>query len=168
MGDGTGVLRSYRCLTFTTLIGVSPVARIIYPNNMGEDVRLLQKTLNLIKLTELLQADGYYGHQSKLWVQDVQYRNNLVQDGVVGPFTRGAIAQMLRQGRVQPQLLGDVTRNTSLEALAVAIVESRAALNQDQFDFRAVPFNDFGAVPSDLPRGAGRGGVVRPFDFPDL
>jgi|SRR6185312_144402 len=71
----------------------------------GGDVAAVQDALNQIganaalpeQLTSLplLVPDGAFGGKTFIRVKDFQYRNGLVQDGIVGPVTLGRLQEIL-------------------------------------------------------------------------
>src|SRR2546428_5650459 len=76
--------------------------RTLQIGSTGDDVQFLQERLNARPPTALplLVVDGNFGPQTLARVQEYQGNNALSVDGIVGPFTWGA-------------LLGHTTRETA-------------------------------------------------------
>lgn len=62
--------------------------KLTIPRMKGDDVKELQIYLNT-KLNLTLITDGVFGPNTKQAVIDFQKLNNIKQDGIVGPITRG-------------------------------------------------------------------------------
>lgn len=60
---------------------------------VGNNVLTLQENLN--KLGFKLETDGFYGPMTQTAVKNIQNKNGLIADGVVGPLTLGKIKDML-------------------------------------------------------------------------
>jgi peptidoglycan hydrolase-like protein with peptidoglycan-binding domain len=57
----------------------------------GSDVRRVQRILVMIKLFGWEEIDGIFGPKTKAAVKSFQESNGLVDDGIVGPATWGAM-----------------------------------------------------------------------------
>jgi peptidoglycan hydrolase-like protein with peptidoglycan-binding domain len=113
------------------------MARILSINMKGEDIRLIQKAFNVIVLGGVA-PDGLFGVRTRARVIDFQHTDGrATPDGMVGPLTRAIIAEALRRGPHNPQMLSFLIRNTTPEELARAVVEGKEAFNANPFDFRA-------------------------------
>lgn len=111
--------------------------------SIGQDVRNLQAALNLWpgSTRQPLNADGIFGPKTNARVREYQQGNHLVCDGIVGPLTWGALAELLKQigqvtnidktvsGRIVTAAnralnlwgwRGEVTRNKMLPSIAAA------------------------------------------------
>ena len=69
--------------------GSLQITRTLRRGDMGEDVRLLQETLN--KLGARIEVDGNYGRGTLAAVSDFQRNKGLDTDGVAGPRTLRAL-----------------------------------------------------------------------------
>ncbi len=74
--------------TITTPNTIQRIIKLKSPRMTGDDIKEIQSYLNT-KLNLKLVIDGIYGTQSKLAVISFQKLNNIKQDGIVGPITRG-------------------------------------------------------------------------------
>lgn len=67
---------------------IARTLKLTIPRMKGDDVKDLQIYLNT-KLNLTLITDGVFGPNTKQAVIDFQKLNNIKQDGIVGPITRG-------------------------------------------------------------------------------
>lgn len=63
--------------------------------SVGQDVITLQTALNKLGTSPQLSADGIFGQQTLLAVQNFQRQHGLAVDGIVGPNTQAAITALL-------------------------------------------------------------------------
>jgi peptidoglycan hydrolase-like protein with peptidoglycan-binding domain len=59
----------------------------------GSDVRRVQRILVMVKLLDWDEIDGIFGPKTKSAVEAFQESNGLVNDGIVGPATWGAMPE---------------------------------------------------------------------------
>jgi hypothetical protein len=112
--------------------------RVILKGMRGEDVRFIQKCLNLIDLPGI-HADGIYGRLSEARMLLTQDALKVPADGVLGLQSRLALATLIRRGNpldFKPGLLEFLRFRTTLEQVAQAVFEGKSALNDDPTDFR--------------------------------
>jgi peptidoglycan hydrolase-like protein with peptidoglycan-binding domain len=64
---------------------------VLQQGSSGPDVRRVQRILVMIKLFGWEEIDGIFGPKTKGAVKSFQESNNLVEDGIVGPATWGAM-----------------------------------------------------------------------------
>jgi peptidoglycan hydrolase-like protein with peptidoglycan-binding domain len=66
---------------------------MLQQGSSGSDVRRVQRILVMIKLFDWQEIDGIFGPKTKGAVKSFQESNGLVEDGIVGPATWGAMPQ---------------------------------------------------------------------------
>lgn len=64
---------------------------VLQQGSSGPDVRRVQRILVMIKLFDWEEIDGIFGPKTKGAVKSFQESKNLVEDGIVGPATWGAM-----------------------------------------------------------------------------
>jgi peptidoglycan hydrolase-like protein with peptidoglycan-binding domain len=64
---------------------------VLQQGSSGPDVRRVQRILVMIKLFGWEEIDGIFGPKTKGAVKSFQESKNLVEDGIVGPATWGAM-----------------------------------------------------------------------------
>lgn len=68
-----------------------PLPGLVKRGMRGEAVKLLQSHLNTIGMTPVLKEDGIFGPNTERNVRAFQKEKGLVVDGIVGPYTWGAL-----------------------------------------------------------------------------
>lgn len=68
------------------------------PMMRGEDVRQLQKALNLVQARPRIATDGVFGSGTEAAVKRFQRAKKLAADGMVGPATRAALTKATAKG----------------------------------------------------------------------
>lgn len=77
-------------------LGTKPTPRLLRladPMIHGEDVAMLQRTLNLVQARPKIAVDSVFGAATKKAVQRFQSTHNLDADGIVGPLTWAALTR---------------------------------------------------------------------------
>jgi peptidoglycan hydrolase-like protein with peptidoglycan-binding domain len=64
---------------------------VLQEGSSGSDVRRVQRILVMIKLFGFEEIDGIFGPKTKGAVKSFQESNGLLEDGIVGPATWGAM-----------------------------------------------------------------------------
>lgn len=160
-GIGVVVVPASPALAVTTLCD-----RTLSYGDSGDCVARLQRRLNELGLDcgNQLTADGVFGRLTRMRVYAFQGRNRLAVDGIVGPDTRGklanpdeglgvscdsAVAQRIRDiwpDQVEDKAIRVARCESGLNPIAVGGPNSNGSL-----DFGVFQFNDGGTLQGYLP-----------------